>query len=86
MLFRSVVASDLGGPRELVVHSSTGLLVAPNDPDALANALAEVLQDPQLAARMGAAGFERARQLFDAQANAARTFALYAEIFQACAA
>lgn len=83
---KPVVASDLGGPRELVVHGSTGLLVVPNDPDVLANALAEVLQDPQSAARMGAAGFERARQLFDAQTNAARTFALYAGIFQGGAA
>jgi glycosyltransferase involved in cell wall biosynthesis len=83
---KPVVASDLGGPRELVVHGSTGLLVAPDNPDDLANALAEVLQDPKLAARMGSAGFERARQLFDAQANAARTFALYAEIFPAGAA
>ena len=83
---KPVVASDLGGPRELVVHGSTGLLVAPNDPDDLAKALAEVLQDPQMAARMGAAGFERARKLFDAQKNAARTFALYAEIFGSGAA
>ena len=78
---KPVVASDLGGPRELVVHGSTGLLVAPNDPDDLAKALAEVLQDSQMAARMGASGFERARQLFDAQKNAARTFSLYVEIF-----
>lgn len=78
---KPVVASDLGGPRELVVPGSTGLLVPPNDPDALANAIVEVLQDPQAAARMGTAGFERARQLFDAQKNAARTFGLYAEIF-----
>ena len=83
---KPVVASDLGGPRELVVHGSTGLLVAPNDPDDLAKALAEVLQDPQMAARMGAAGYERARQLFDAPKNAARTFALYAEIFGSGAA
>jgi glycosyltransferase involved in cell wall biosynthesis len=79
---KPVVASDLGGPRELVVHGSTGLLVPPNDPEALASAIAAVLEDPQAAMRMGAAAFERAQQLFDAQKNALRTFALYAEILE----
>lgn len=74
------VASDLGGPRELVVPGETGLLVQPGDPDALAAALAGLLADPACLRALGEAAYRRARQLFDAQANAAATIALYDEI------
>jgi glycosyltransferase involved in cell wall biosynthesis len=51
-----VVASRVGGIPEVVEHQATGLLVPPSDATALADALAMYLQDPQLAARHGAAG------------------------------
>jgi glycosyltransferase involved in cell wall biosynthesis len=74
------VASDLGGPRELVVDGETGLLVPPNDPDALADALADLLGDRDRAREMGEAAFRRAQVMFDANTNAAATIALYDEI------
>ena len=80
---KPAVASDLGGPRELIVPGETGLLVPPDDPEALADALAEVLSDPEVAAAMGEAAYRRARRLFDAQTNAAATIALYDEILDA---
>ena len=51
-----VVASRVGGIPEVVEQQATGLLVPPSDPAALADALAVYVQDPQLAARHGAAG------------------------------
>lgn len=75
------VASDLGGPRELIVDGETGLLVPPQDPAALAAGIAEILDDRERAARMGLAAYRRARRMFDAQQNAAATIALYDEIF-----
>jgi glycosyltransferase involved in cell wall biosynthesis len=74
------VASDLGGPRELIVHGETGLLVPPNDPAALAEALANVIDDRQYAHRLGEAAYQRARKLFDADQNAAATVAIYDKI------
>ncbi len=74
------VASDLGGPRELIVPGETGLLVPPNEPAALAAALAEVLGDPAVARRMGESAYRRARELFDARKNAAATITVYDEI------
>jgi glycosyltransferase involved in cell wall biosynthesis len=56
-----VVASDVGGLREVVQHGSTGLLVPPGDADALAAALDSLLDNPDLRKRMGEAGRERAR-------------------------
>lgn len=56
-----VVASDIPGYREVVTDGVEGLLVPARDPEALAAGLVRVLRDPQLAARLGAAGRERAR-------------------------
>jgi phosphatidylinositol alpha-mannosyltransferase len=56
-----VVATDIPGYREVVADGVEGLLVPPRDPEALAAGLARVLTDPDLAARLGRAGRERAR-------------------------
>jgi phosphatidyl-myo-inositol alpha-mannosyltransferase len=56
-----VVATDIPGYRDVVSDGIEGLLVAPRDPEALAAGLVRVLTEPQLAARLGEAGRERAR-------------------------
>jgi glycosyltransferase involved in cell wall biosynthesis len=60
-----VVATDIGGVSEAVLHDETGLLVPANDPVALAGALDRLLRDAPLRRRLGAAGLERARRDFD---------------------
>ncbi|HEX9801432.1 MAG TPA: glycosyltransferase [Thermoanaerobaculia bacterium] len=61
---RPVVASNLAGIPLAITDGETGLLVAERDPAALAGALARVLADPALAARLGRAAGERvAREL-----------------------
>jgi glycosyltransferase involved in cell wall biosynthesis len=57
------VASRLGGIPEAVIHGVTGLLVDPMDVAGLADALARLLADPALAARLGAAAELRARRM-----------------------
>lgn len=57
---RPVVAVDRGGPRESVQDGVTGFLT-PDDPAAFADRMLQLARDPALAARMGAAGAERAR-------------------------
>ncbi len=59
-----VVATRVGGMQHTVVQNQTGLLVAPADPAALANAIGLVLADPELASRLGAAGRTRALERF----------------------
>jgi glycosyltransferase involved in cell wall biosynthesis len=61
---RPVVASDVGGLSELVVAGETGLLVPPDDPEALAGALLPMLRNPERAAAMGRAGRSRIERGF----------------------
>ncbi len=65
-----VVATEGGGVSEIVVADSTGLLVPPGDPEAMAQAITGILGDPDTARGMGEAGFERVRDHFDAGAVA----------------
>ena len=60
-----VVATRVGGNPEVVVDGETGLLVAPESPRELADALLKVRQDPAMARAFGDAGRERAERLFD---------------------
>ncbi len=53
-----VVVGNSGGASEPVVHGVTGIVVAPNDPIVLSEAIIRLLNDPAEAAAMGAAGRE----------------------------
>jgi alpha-maltose-1-phosphate synthase len=76
----AVVASRVGGIPEVVDGGVTGLLVPPDDPASLADALNMLLRDPGRASAMGAAGRARAVAEFSWDAVAAQTVALYAEL------
>jgi phosphatidylinositol alpha-1,6-mannosyltransferase len=56
---RPVVVGDSGGARESLVDGETGILVDGKDTAAVADAVAGLLADPDLGAKMGAAGRER---------------------------
>lgn len=56
-----VVAGDVGGALDAVVHEETGLLVDPEDPVGVAEALTSLLLDPARARGLGDAGARRAR-------------------------
>jgi glycosyltransferase involved in cell wall biosynthesis len=75
-----VVAADVGSVAEAVIPGRTGLLVPPDDPDALATALNTLLMDDAEARRLGRAGRELVLECFTA-AHMARAFErLYAEL------
>jgi glycosyltransferase involved in cell wall biosynthesis len=71
-----VVATDIRGSREEVVHGQTGLLVPCRDPHALATALNRLVADPTLRAKQGAAGRGRALELYDEGKIVARQIAV----------
>jgi glycosyltransferase involved in cell wall biosynthesis len=72
-----VVASRVSSVPEIVVDGQTGLLVAADDPGALAAAVTRLLGDAGLAARMGDAGRARARTQFSIERMARRTLEVY---------
>ena len=74
---RPVVASAVGGLRDLVVDGETGLLVPARDPGALRDALDTLLADPTLRRRLGSAGRRRAQELFSWSAVTDATLAAY---------
>jgi glycosyltransferase involved in cell wall biosynthesis/peptidoglycan/xylan/chitin deacetylase (PgdA/CDA1 family) len=53
------IATSVGGNPEVVVDHWTGYLVAPDDPNALAERILKLLRDPQLRERMGRASRQR---------------------------
>ncbi len=71
---KPVVATRVSSIPEIVVDGETGLLVPPDDPDALAGAILRVLRDP---GRLGEAGLERAKSEFSVERMSRRTLAVY---------
>jgi glycosyltransferase involved in cell wall biosynthesis len=77
---RPVVGTAVGGTPELIADRETGLLVPRHDPAALAEAIGQLLDDPALAARMGAAARKRVETRFSPEASVERHLALYAAV------
>jgi glycosyltransferase involved in cell wall biosynthesis len=79
----AVVATTGGALPEVVgTDGETGLLVAPDDPGALAGAIARLLDDPELRASLGAAGRERVISRFTWQVTAASTADCYRALLE----
>ena len=80
-----VISTRVGGVAELVEDGCTGLLVGAEDIDGLARAIDTLVSCPELAATMGRAGAQRARQHFDDATLAPRMAGLYEEIWRGAA-
>src|SRR5262249_2515948 len=74
-----VVASDLGGAGELITPGVDGALVPPNDPGALAAAMAPLLGDPARARTMGHGGRAKVQTAFAPDRHLANLDAAYGE-------
>lgn len=77
-----VVATQVGGVPELVEHGRTGFLIPPGDPQALAQAVQSLLENPTLARRMGGAGQQKALREFTLDQMCARTYRVYQEVLK----
>jgi glycosyltransferase involved in cell wall biosynthesis len=74
-----VIATGVSGIPELVSHEHNGLLVPPDDPEALAAALIRLHADPELAARLAANARATVRERFDGGRHAQRLARLFEE-------
>jgi glycosyltransferase involved in cell wall biosynthesis len=75
-----VVASDVGGNRELVEDGKTGLLIPAGDPAALAEAMRRMIVDGSFARACAAEAQKRVRENYSIQAMVESTIALYKKV------
>jgi glycosyltransferase involved in cell wall biosynthesis len=75
-----VVASDVGGCREVVCEATTGFLVPPNRPEQQEDLLRLLLADPSLRRQLGHQGQQRAQTEFSTERQLAELCALYQEL------
>lgn len=78
---KPVIASRIGGLPEIVADGETGFLVTPGDADALRSAMAALLDNPELASRMGAAGLARVGAFY-ASTVVAQIESVYQEVLR----
>jgi glycosyltransferase involved in cell wall biosynthesis len=76
---RPVIATRVASLPELVAEGETGLLVSPDDPAPLADALVALATDAAVRARMGEAGRRRAREVFSLDRMVSGTLTVYRE-------
>ncbi len=79
---RPLIASRVSALPEIVVDGETGLLVPPDDPELLAEAIVPVLADHSLASRMGEAGYRRLVGSFSVSKMIQGTLSVYEEMIK----
>ena len=79
---KPVIATNIRGCREEVVHGETGLLVPTRDPQALCDAIVEMLTNPSVAESMGKLGRRRAELFFDERQVLRRQIEVYSKLIR----
>ncbi|MGH7925163.1 MAG: glycosyltransferase family 4 protein [Candidatus Binatus sp.] len=77
---RPIVATEVDGTPEVVINESTGLLVPPANPVALAAAIERLLDNRELASRLASGGCKFVHENFAVQRQIEQTAALYYEL------
>jgi glycosyltransferase involved in cell wall biosynthesis len=79
---KPVIATNVGGPAEIVLQNETGILVPPNDPKSMARAIVYCLSNRNKARVMGERGRQRFVEMFSSDKMVEETEKVYEEIFQ----
>ena len=79
---RPMIATDVPGCREVVVHGETGLLVPLDEPAFLADAIEQLVGDVALRQRLGTAARMRAETVFSTKIVQAQIAALYLDLLR----
>jgi L-malate glycosyltransferase len=78
-----VVATNVGGNAEAVQDGVSGVIVSPEDPDALAAAIVQLLSDPAKAKQMGTEGKRLAAEKFTTEAMMTQITSVYRSLLRA---
>lgn len=77
---KPVVATRVGGIQEIIENGKNGILVPPDNADALADALLAVLQDPALQRALGSQGYRTVHERFRFESNGAAYIAVFRQL------
>jgi glycosyltransferase involved in cell wall biosynthesis len=79
---KPVIASDIGGLKEIIIHGETGILVPRGDTKRLVRAVDQLLKNPILAEKLGEKGFRRFLQNYESKVVVPRVERIYAKLLQ----
>ncbi|MFV2045026.1 MAG: glycosyltransferase family 4 protein [Anaerolineales bacterium] len=79
---RPVIAFDVGGIPEWLVHNETGFLVPPRDVSGLVRRLEQLLVDSELAHKIGVKGRNRAKEKYSADQHMDQLMRIFEEVTQ----
>ena len=77
-----VIATTVGGTPEIVDNMKNGVLVPPRDPEAMAQALADLLENDKLTATIGEKATKKIRESFSWEENVRQLKAVYEEVLR----
>jgi glycosyltransferase involved in cell wall biosynthesis len=77
---KPIIATNAGGPREIVINGETGYLVPPQQPAEMSEAILRVLGDEAARVAMGQQGHQRFLAQFTAERMAQSTFGVYKKV------
>lgn len=77
-----VVATNVGGTQEVIINGETGILVPPQDANALSEGISSLLQKPDLRRQIGLSGQQRAYKFYNIQNTVQQTQLLYDKLYQ----
>ncbi len=78
------VVTGVGGMPEVIHDGETGFIVPPRNPEAMAEKILYLLEDPAVAAGLAAAGRSQVRQRFSLEAMVRQYTSLYQEVLASC--
>jgi len=80
-----VIANRIAGMDEIITDGQNGFLVPPGDVQQLAERIGQLLDDPELRKRVGAAGRRNVEERFDMRQRASEFRRLYEELAESAA-
>ena len=79
---KPVVASNHGGPTEIVLDNETGFLFEPNNKNSLAEALEKLILNPDLRKKFGVNGKKRAIEKFSIESHVQHFETIFEELLK----
>ena len=79
---KPVIATAVGGVPEIVDDGRTGVLIPPNDAGSLADTIIFLLQNPEIAKKLGQAAYEHIHQHYSLEMMIAKTETLYVRLIE----